>query len=74
MVASLAIVQFFVQLFFFLHLGHESKPRWRILIFSFMLLVVVIVVFGSIWIMQNLDYHHMTPTETKNYLRSHEGI
>lgn len=56
--AVLAITQLFVQLYFFLHLGRESKPRWNFTAFCFAAMVVVIVVFGSLWIMQNLDYLH----------------
>lgn len=58
-IVALAIIQLFVQLFFFLHLGKESKPRWNLLMFSFALSVVVIIVFGSLWIMNNLDYNMM---------------
>lgn len=56
--AALAVTQLFVQLYFFLHLGRESKPRWNFTAFCFAAMVVVIVVFGSLWIMQNLDYLH----------------
>ena len=75
-IASLAIAQLLVQLIFFLHLGRESKPRWNLLVFGFALSVVVIVVFGSLWIMNNLDYNmqHMTPQETNTYLHDHEGL
>lgn len=58
-IVGLAIIQLFVQLFFFLHLGKESKPRWNLLMFSFALSVVIIIVFGSLWIMNNLDYNMM---------------
>lgn len=58
-IVGLAVAQLMVQLFFFLHLGKESKPRWNLIVFMFMLLVVAIVVIGSIWIMDNLDYNMM---------------
>ena len=73
-IIALAIVQLFVQLFFFLHLGKESKPRWNLLMFSFALLVVVIVVFGSLWIMNNLDYNMMHSTNIEQYMHDHEGF
>ena len=53
------LVQVFVQLVFFLHLGQEPKPRWNLTVFLFMLLVLSIIVFGSIWIMDNLMYNLM---------------
>ncbi|MEK7599850.1 MAG: cytochrome o ubiquinol oxidase subunit IV [Patescibacteria group bacterium] len=54
----LAILQLFVQLIYFLHVGRESKPRWNLIALSFAALVVGIVVIGSIWIMNNLNYSH----------------
>jgi len=67
-----AISQLFVQLIFFLHLGRESKPRWNILVFSFAALVVLIVVIGSLWIMNNLDYN-MGGHEMDEYIIKDEG-
>ncbi len=58
-IASLAILQAIAQLLFFLHLGKESKPRWETLVFLFMALVVLIVIFGSLWIMFDLKYRVM---------------
>ncbi|HEX5796972.1 MAG TPA: cytochrome o ubiquinol oxidase subunit IV [Candidatus Saccharimonadales bacterium] len=76
LVGILAVIQFIVQLVFFLHLGRESKPRWNLTMFFFAILVVVIVVFGSLWIMVNLDYHHeaLSPSEAAEYLLEDEGI
>jgi cytochrome o ubiquinol oxidase operon protein cyoD len=55
----LAISQLVVQVFFFLHLGKESKPRWNGLAFITMIMVVLFIVVGSIWIMNNLNYNMM---------------
>lgn len=57
-ISALAIGQFFVQVVYFLHLGKESNPQWNRMLLGFMALVVMIVFFGSLWIMTNLDYHH----------------
>ncbi|MGB7977958.1 MAG: cytochrome o ubiquinol oxidase subunit IV [Chlamydiales bacterium] len=54
---TFCLIQVFVQLVFFLHLGKEARPRWNLTIFLFMLLVLVIIVLGSIWIMDNLRYN-----------------
>src|ERR1035437_895088 len=59
-IVGLALVQFIVQLVFFLHLGRETKPRWRLAVLIFMIIIVLILVVGSLWIMSNLNYH-MTP-------------
>lgn len=73
-ITALALVQLTVQLVYFLHLGREAKPRWNLMAFMFMLLVLVIVVFGSLWIMHNLDYRHMTPSQTDRYLLDEENL
>jgi cytochrome o ubiquinol oxidase subunit IV len=70
--AVLAIAQFFVQIYYFLHLGKESKPRWKLLILCFMVLVVLILVIGSIWIMYNLNYR-MTPDQMNQYMINQNG-
>jgi cytochrome o ubiquinol oxidase operon protein cyoD len=70
----LAITQLIVQLQFFIHLGNESKPRWNKLMFIFMVIVVFIVVAGTLWIMNNLNYHVMSPSETNTYIMEDEGI
>ncbi|HMH70381.1 MAG TPA: cytochrome o ubiquinol oxidase subunit IV [Candidatus Saccharimonadales bacterium] len=56
---ALALVQVVVQLIFFLHLGDEPKPRWKLAVFFSMLVVLVIIVGGSLWIMYHLDYNMM---------------
>lgn len=70
---SLALAQFVVQLLFFLHVGRETKPRWRFIMLLLALLVVLIVVLGSIWIMYNLNYR-MMPGEMEEYLRQQDGL
>lgn len=60
-VFSFGIVQAILQLIFFLHLGMESKPHWNSITFLFAVLVILIVIGGSMWIMQNLNYNVMMP-------------
>jgi cytochrome o ubiquinol oxidase operon protein cyoD len=66
-ILALALAQLGVQLWFFLHLGDESGPRWRLVTFLGMLGVLLIVVLGSLWIMNHLNYN-MTPQDMNNYL------
>lgn len=73
-VVGLAIAQLLVQLLFFLHLGSETRPRWKLLVFMFMVVVVAIVVIGSIWIMYNLDYNMMPAHEIDQNVMEEEGI
>jgi cytochrome o ubiquinol oxidase subunit IV len=72
-IIGLAIAQVLVQLFFFLHLGRETKPRWKLAVLLFMLMVLGILVFGSLWIMQNLDYNMMSPKEKDIYMMDQNG-
>ena len=53
--AILAFSQFILQLFFFLHVGREFPPRLKLMLTSFMILVVFILVGGSVWIMFSLN-------------------
>lgn len=53
-VSVLAITQLFMQLVFFLHLNAHSKSAWNLLSFLFTLVMVLILVFGTMWIMYNL--------------------
>lgn len=73
-IAGLAGVQLLVQLVFFLHLGNEPKPRLNLIVLLFAVLVIIIVMFGSLWIMHNLDYNMMSPMETETFIREEEGI
>lgn len=75
-IIGLALAQLAAQLIYFLHLGKESKPRWNMMVFLFAVLVVGIVVFGSLWIIQNLDYHHGhgSPGDTDSFIIKDEGI
>ncbi|MFZ0565330.1 MAG: hypothetical protein WAM28_04010 [Chlamydiales bacterium] len=58
-VIGLGTVQAIVQIVLFLQIGLESKPRWSIMVFLFMLLIIVVLVSGTLWIMHNLDYNVM---------------
>jgi cytochrome o ubiquinol oxidase operon protein cyoD len=74
-IVGLAVVQLFVQLFFFLHIGEEYRPRWRLMFLGFAALVVFIVVAGSLWIMANLNYNMMPGNmDIDTYMRNNEGL
>lgn len=69
LIVGLAAIQFVVQVIFFLHLGDEAKPRWKLSAFLFTVLVLVIIVGGSLWIMANLNYNMMmTPEQMDEYM------
>ena len=69
----LAFIQLFVQLKFFLRLGHEPKPKINLTTFILTMLGVAIVVVGSLWIMAHLNYN-MTPSDVNSYILQSEGF
>jgi cytochrome o ubiquinol oxidase operon protein cyoD len=74
-IVSLAVVQLFVQLFFFLHLGREKSPYMNLSVLLLATGTIGIIIGGSLWIMRNLDYNMMmTPEETQIYMHNHEGL
>jgi len=52
-----AVAQVFVQLIFFLHMNGSSEQTWNTVSGVFIVLIVLIVVLGSIWIMQHLNHN-----------------
>lgn len=75
-IVGLAVIQLVIQLIFFLHIGSGSDVRWKIATFFLALIIIFIIVGGSIWIMNNLNYTmmHFTPQEQSRYLHNHEGL
>ena len=71
--AILAIAQFAVQMLLFLHVGEERGPGWRLAAAGLMLMVVLILVFGSLWIMNDLNTR-MTPQQINQYMRSQDNL
>jgi len=72
-VIFLAVLQLIVQLFFFLHLGNKGNPRLNLVTFLFMLMVVTIVVGGSLWIMNHLNYN-LTAAQTSAYIQGQDSL
>ena len=72
-VVILAFIQLIVQLLFFLHLGQESKPRWKLAVLISFLGIVLIVVVASIWIMQHLNYN-MNLIQLNKVMKYGEGF
>ena len=72
-VLALSVLQLFVQLMFFLHLGHEKGSRWNLVFLTSTISIFIMVVVGSMWIMNHLNYH-MNPVETGEYIMQNERI
>ena len=71
-ISLLAVVQMIVQLVYFLHLGEEASPRHKLWSFIIMAVTVLIIVFGTLWIMKNMNYNmmNMTPAQKDDYMTS----
>lgn len=54
-----AILQIIIHFIYFLHLNSIQKSYWYFASLLFILIIIFIVVFGSIWIMINLNHHIM---------------
>lgn len=71
----LASIQLIVQLIFFLHLGDEARPRWKLMSFLFAFTVLFIIVIGSLWIMFDLNSRMMmSPTDMIKYMNRQTGV
>jgi cytochrome o ubiquinol oxidase operon protein cyoD len=74
-VVGLALLQFAIQLIFFLHVSAGSRPRWKLATFWFMLTIVAVIVGGSLWIMHSLNYRMMpTVEQMEEYMNSQNGL
>ncbi len=74
LVLFFAVAQLFVQLFFFLHLSQEKKPRWNLIFFLSTVIIILLVVLASLWIMQNLNYNMMPGSNINTYIQDSEAI
>lgn len=69
---GLALIQLVVQLFFFLHLGREAKPYYNAIFLFATVGMILLVVVGSIWIMDHLN-NNMTPASMDQHIINDEG-
>lgn len=72
-ILGFALVQMFIQIFFFLHLGRGPKPFYNIVFFFATAITILVVVAGSVFIMNNL-YQNMAPEEVALKLAQKEAI
>ena len=62
-----ALVQLIVQLKFFLHLDFSPKLRENLFSFIFTAVILLVFVFGSLWIMHDLNYFMMDPVMEQHH-------
>ncbi|QQS18245.1 cytochrome o ubiquinol oxidase subunit IV [Candidatus Saccharibacteria bacterium] len=73
LLAVAAIMQILVQVLFFLHVSTERRVRINLYAGAFTVFVVLCLVIGSIWIMQNLDYN-MMPRDITEMVEHDESL
>ena len=73
-ISAFGFFQALVQLYYFLHLGQESKPHWNLMVFLFMAMVLAIIVIGSLWIMYHLNYNMAPTIDVETFLRQQRGL
>jgi len=72
-ILGFAVLQMFIQIFYFLHLGRGPKPLYNIVFFFGTAGLIVVVVGASLFIMNNL-YRNMAPDEVIRKVSQKEGI
>lgn len=72
-IVAFAMIQMLIQVTFFLHIGRGPKPNWNLFFFISTFGIVLFVVIGSIFIMQNLHYN-MSPEDKVKKLVNDENI
>jgi len=56
---ALAVLQLYVQVYYFLRLDTNPKARWNLVSFLFTIVIILTIVIGTLWIMYNLNYNMM---------------
>ncbi len=72
-ILAFAVMQMIVQLTFFLHLGRGPQPNWNLYFLVSTVGIILVVVGGSIMIINNLHYN-MAPSDQTKKLVNDEGI
>jgi len=55
-IMAIAVLQFVIQLYFFMHIKEGEKPRYNVHALILGLVIVVTIVAGSLWIMMFNKY------------------
>lgn len=75
LLALLAVTQFLVQMFLFLHINEGRGSRWKLVTAFMMLVTIFILVAGSLWVMHNMDGRMiLTPEQQDQYIQSQDNF
>lgn len=73
LIVGIGLIQMVIQIIFFLHLGRGPKPNWNLYFFGSTFSIVLVVVGGSLFIINNLHYN-MSPSDKVKKLLNDENI
>lgn len=54
---TFALIQALIQLIFFINVWKEKGPLWNLSVFLSTVSIIFVIIFFSIWIMNNLNYN-----------------
>lgn len=69
-----AVVQVIVHVVCFLHINGSQPQRWNLMTFIFGVLVILIVVIGSVWVMENTMQNMMTDKQHQTMQMLHQHM
>jgi cytochrome o ubiquinol oxidase operon protein cyoD len=72
-ILAFAVLQMLVQIIFFLHLGRGPKPLYNVIFFVATVGIILVVVVGSVVILNNL-HSNLSPSDQVKRLVNEEGI
>ena len=72
-ILGFAFLQMAIQIFFFLHLGRGPKPLYNVVFFFSTMGIILVVIGGSIFIINSLQYN-MSPRDVTKKLAQDESI
>jgi len=58
-ILTLAVLQFAVQSICFINLWSEKGPRWNLIVFISTISIILVIIIGSLWIMNHLNGNMM---------------
>lgn len=73
-ILGFAVLQMIVQVVFFLHLGRGPEPRWNLYFLLGTIVAILVVVGGSIVIINNLHGNKVSSSDQTKRLVDSEGI
>lgn len=69
-----AVVQVIVHVVCFLHINGAAAQRWNLMTFIFAVATILIIVIGSVWVMENSMRNMMSDKQLHNMHMMHKDM